>query len=597
VTGRVADVRSTAVPEAAGARRRVARWVLLLAGALTITSATWIVVTALMARAELTAAKADLGALRQAVGTGDIAGARRVAARLSERAGHAHSLTTGPAWFAAASIPGVGDPLTAARGATGAVDTLSKETVPALIDLAAALGPARFRVAHHRIDLTALIRQTEALDEATRADSAQRRILDTLPRHTWLSRMDAGVAELRDSVGTLSTALDTVDRAAHVAPTMLGYRSPQRYFFGLQNEAEARGSGGLPGAFGIVVADHGRLTFTHFGSDSELVGVRSGVALGADYEQQWRDFAPADQFLNSTVSPHFPDAARIWAGMWQRKTGQHIDGALSLDPTALSYFLASTGPLRLPDGAQVTSRNVVSLTESTVYAKYATDNATRKAYVVRIAQAVDGRILDGGLSPAALLRAAARAAGERRLLVWHTDPDVEATLIRGAVGGAIPTTAAPFASAFVNNYAANKLDYYLRQSLSWTAEGCGPIRSVAFTLTLTNDAPGRGLPQYVIQRTDAPAYSVKAGDNRVMVQYIGTNGGSFRSGTVNGRQTAVLTGHLQGHPTYGLIVEVPRGASTTVRLTLAEPASRSAPIVVRQPTVRPGSYSVRSSCR
>ena len=40
--------------------------------------------------------------------------------------------------------------------------------------------------------------------------------------------------------------------------------------------------------------------------------------------------------------------------MWQHKTGEHLDGALALDPTALSYLLHATGPATLPDGSRVT---------------------------------------------------------------------------------------------------------------------------------------------------------------------------------------------------------------------------------------------------
>ena len=56
---------------------------------------------------------------------------------------------------------------------------------------------------------------------------------------------------------------------------------------------------------------------------------------------------PTGTYSNSDVSPNFPDAAAIWAAMWQKKSGEKITAAIALDPTALSYLLAVTGPAPL----------------------------------------------------------------------------------------------------------------------------------------------------------------------------------------------------------------------------------------------------------
>ena len=55
----------------------------------------------------------------------------------------------------------------------------------------------------------------------------------------------------RDQARVLA-ALHSVDLGARIAPRMLGLDRPQRYFVAFQNNAEARGTGGLPGAFGIL---------------------------------------------------------------------------------------------------------------------------------------------------------------------------------------------------------------------------------------------------------------------------------------------------------------------------------------------------------
>ena len=66
---------------------------------------------------------------------------------------------------------------------------------------------------------------------------------------------------------------------------------------------------------------------------------------------------------------------------------QHVIDVLGLDrppidPTALSYLLAVTGPAELPDGTQASAANVVALTESTTYETFATDDSGRRDYLL-----------------------------------------------------------------------------------------------------------------------------------------------------------------------------------------------------------------------
>ena len=574
-------------------RRRWTRRLALGVLATAVVGVAWLAVTGLLARAELNSVRAQLTVVQNDLKTGDYAGARMAAARVSRHADRAHALTSGPAWATAATIPGLGGPFEAARGVTASADALGRSTVPDLVDVYSAIDPAAMRFLDHRIDLSTLIARTPALDGIARAASAQQQRVTDLPHHTWLAPMNSAVGRLQASLTTLNASLDTVDRAAHIAPVMLGYPVPQRYFVGFQNEAEARGTGGLPGAFGIVVADHGTLSFTHFGSDGELVGVDSGVSLGTDFDRQWSDFQPTRQYLNSTVSPNFPDAARIWAGMWQRKSGQHIDGAVSLDPSALSYLLKVTGPALLPDGTTVDAKNVVALTQSTVYTRF-TDQGRRKAYLLQVAKAADERVLGGFGDPGALARAATRAAHERRLLVWSSDASTEALFNRLDVGGTVPVTSAPFIGPVVVNFGANKLDYYLDRSVDWRATGCGAVRDVTVTVTLRNNAPATGLPSYVTQRTDRHATTVKPGDNRVLFQYLGTTGGSLRGATLDGRAVGVSFGTAQGHPSWSLRIELPRGTTQTLVLRLNEPAAAGPPVRLVQPLIRPISFSTES---
>jgi hypothetical protein len=191
---------------------------------------------------------------------------------------------------------------------------------------------------------------------------------------------------------TLDDTVKSASLAVRILPAMLGKDDPKRYLVAFQNEAEARGTGGLAGAFAIVEANHGKLKFRLIGS----------VPLGG--------------------------------------TSAEVD----FGPTALSYLLALTGPATLPDTSQVSAGNIVAETQNTAYAKFsdmslATQTKPR-SYLLGIASAVSRKILGVHGASEALAQAVGMAMDERRLLVWSADPAVQADLAQTSVAGIIPTT-------------------------------------------------------------------------------------------------------------------------------------------------------------
>ena len=212
---------------------------------------------------------------------------------------------------------------------------------------------------------------------------------------------------------------------------------------------------------------------------------------------------------------------------------------------------------------------------------------------MQIAQAVDQRLLSGTADSKGLYKAAAKAAGQRRILMWDSDKTVESLLSSGTLGGTVPTTTAPFVGPVIIDYNANKLDYYLKTDVQWVSTGCGSTRSVTVTIKLTNDAPA-DLPTYVNQRTDDPPAGAKPGDNQILLYYIGTDGGQLDQITVNGQTGSIEPGTEGDHPTYSTLVEVPRGETQTVTLSLSEPGGRL-PILMHQPGVVPMAVDARTA--
>src|SRR5664280_2897500 len=174
---------------------------------------------------------------------------------------------------------------------------------------------------------------------------------------------------LERQLASISGQVRDASAAARLLPPMLGASGPRRYFVAMQNNAEARGTGGLLGAFMILEADQGRVQLARIASNAELPPVSVTpleAGLPPEYMDQYGNWAPLSIWADANVSPHFPYAAQIWAAMWRKSTGQTIDGVIALDPFTLSYLLQATGPVQLADGTAVSADNAVSLIGSSL---------------------------------------------------------------------------------------------------------------------------------------------------------------------------------------------------------------------------------------
>ena len=236
--------------------------------------------------------------------------------------------------------------------------------------------------------------------------------------------------------------------------------------------AEARGTGGLLGGFGILRFDNGAPSVDTLAPNTQLDKPFTPIDLGPEYDDLYGFTDPTTDSRNSNVSPHFPYAAQIWKSMWSQQTGTNVDEAIALDPVALSYVLAAIGPVTLADGEVITQDNVVELTESTAYVRFPDDQPARKQYLQDIAQEVVRKISGNVASPRKLLDALGRAVSEGRLAVWSSSPADQEVLEQTPLAHAVPTDNAPYAQVVINNLGGNKLDYYLRRGIDYTADGC-----------------------------------------------------------------------------------------------------------------------------
>lgn len=577
---------------------RAAVWVLaglILAAALL---AAWVGVRGAMAFQHLSTIR-SLAPGAAASLAGDPAQSGPVLDRLADEAGAAHELTSDVAWSIAERTPWVGPQLAAFATIASASDRLFAQSLRPLA--AAAGGDALDALAPQggRLDTAALSRlaaPAEAAASASAGAAAEVQGIDTTPL---LGTVATAVEEAREVFTASANATDALRRATVLLPSMLGEDGPRSYLLLVQNNAEWRSLGGISGTTILLRTDGGAVSLADTRSATELSRGLSepAVALPDDLTEIYGT-RPARFFHNLTEIPDFSIDGPLAREMYRARTGIEVDGVLAVDPVALSYVLAATGPVVLADGESLTSDNAVTLLLRDTYERFP-DPAAQNAFFAGATGAVFDALLKGQGSTPGLLTALARATEERRILAWSAEEDEQAVIRDTALAGSLPVTDERTArfGVYLNDGTGSKMSFYVRPTVTLDWGACGAAgRELTLTVGLTNTAPqdaGESLPAYV---TGNGAYGTAPGAATVVGNIYLPEGWDLVAATTtsgNGYTEAMSEGRRV--LTFGPLLAAQSSATATITVASSSPAKDAEAYVT--PTADASlAPTVRSSC-
>lgn len=576
------------------------RWTSIGILALVLIFATWLGFEAYQAKSSLDQARSSAEQSKDALLGGKPEDATRFAETAQFHAHQAQTATHSLPWNAAAAIPLLGSPLRTTQQIADVVVGLADDVLIPGAKMGAGLSPEKL-IDGTRLDLKLLRAEQPRLTELATAAAKLDSQAVAISNPAYLSVIRNARSQLQDQTSKLAKLLGNTSIAAQLAPSMLGADGPRTYMMGFQTPAEARGTGGLLGGFGILRFDNGVPNVDALGSNAKLAGSclkysgydcadvvpGADIDLGPEFNNVYGWANPLTDFRNSNLSPHFPYAAQIWRSMWRVGSGVAVDGVIALDPVTLSYVLGAIGPVTLEDGEVINSDNVVELTMSESYKRFADDNKARKEYLQVIARAVVQKMTGPIPSPHQLIDALGRAAGERRILIWSAIPAEQKLLEETPLAHVVPDDSAPYAQVVINNLAGNKMDYYLTREIEYAADGCdGDMRNSTITVRLTNTATDRALPDSVAGTpglAETIPLKVPRGSMVSSVRVFTTKGSKLMSISSNGKRTSAIAHVENGRPSFEVQVAIPPGQSGELSFRLSEPTSPGQARVPLQP--------------
>ncbi len=562
---------------------------LLLAAAF----AGWLGLEAKHAKSYLQDARGHAAQAKDALSKGNVDDATQAVAAARSNAEQARDATHSLPWNIASVVPWLGSPFKVGQQISDVVVALVANVLQPSVHVGEALSPEHLLAADSRVDVQLLRDNAPRLTEISSAATKLKAQADAIPDPDYLASVRNARTSLQTQTSDLAKLLANTALAGRLGPSMMGANGPRTYFMGFQTNAEARGTGGLLGGFGILRFDNGAASVDTLGQNRALDKQFAPIDLGPEFTSQYGFNKPTTDWRNSNWSAHFPYTAQIWKSMWEQQSGTTVDGVISIDPVALSYILDAVGPVTMADGETITKDNVVELTESTAYIRFATDNSARKAYLQDVASAVVRKMTAHLQTPRALLDALGKAVSEGRIAVWSASPDEEQIIADTPLGHTVPDDPAPYAGVVINNIGGNKLDYYLTRQITYEAGTCeSNTRKSIVTVRLTNNIPDQPLPDYVAGESGLTDFHVDVprGTNMTSVALLATKGATLSGVYVNGIRTRAFGGMERGHPIFEVQLGLQRAQPTVVRYELTEPTAPGAPRVPVQPlidTVKP----------
>jgi hypothetical protein len=557
----------------------------------------WIGVRAVLARQHLLKARDEVSQLRAQVSAGELGGLAAGLAQIQHEARAAKSLTSDALWTGLSRIPLLGRTLAASTDLADAVQRLADQTLAPLINVSRGLDPKSLRKPDGSIDLARLI---AAGPDISRANSSLNSTIAAIEKESLRGVLGPVVKahnQLTNELSGLTGTIDTANRAAKIGPEMLGAKGVRRYLMVFQTPAESRGTGGLVGSFAIIKISNGKIKREQTGSDTQLKDSDTAVVdFGAEFNKRYANTDEALAWRNANFTPHYPYAAEIWQRLWEKQTGEKLDGVLSADPVTLGYLLNVSGPITLSDGETITGDNAATWSMVTSYARFPdpTNQTERKRLAVELATHTLDKLTSGNGRSTALLKVLGRAAGERRLLVWSAHPAEEAVLSGTPLAGELPNAPGPSTAFIIRNRSGSKLDYYVERKLDYRVLSCTPKkRVVQVTATMTNTAP-QGLPAYVLFRADG--LTVPYGTDRVVTSIYATKGSTLNAVWLNGKPSSTTVSMERGLPVFSDDLELPIGKPQTITLQFTEPPSKAPLRYFVQPLAKPLALTIGPSC-
>ncbi len=340
------------------------------------------------------------------------------------------------------------------------------------------------------------VRLVEQLGTIAGASNARLEHVDLGPDDALIGPLADARNDFSRELGRLSGALGDLGATADGLVPLL--RGPSRYLVFAANNAEMRAGSGMFLSVGVLDFHDGSFSLGDMTPTGDLTLPPGAVPITGDFAARWGWTHPNEEWRNLAMTPRFDASASLALQMWKWRTGDDLDGVLTIDPIAVQALLKATGPVDV-DGETVSADSVLDEVFLKQYLTLEGDDTAQSARRERlgaIARATVAALDTGTWDTVTLIDALQSAAAGRHVLAWSSDPAQDRGWKGIGIGGELGPDSVLLS---VLNRGGNKLDQFVpvtaKLELAPGRSAADPT-VVTIRATLTNQTPP-DLPRYV----------------------------------------------------------------------------------------------------
>lgn len=539
-------------------KSEVRRNVLIVALSLLAACLVVMVVTGFTAASEANRVVNDLKGAVSATASGDADTLNSQVSDLQEATDDLRATVNGPVFSALANI-GFGRDVASVRSMVDVLDVANQEVMVPLAQHGDQLKGDVMEEDTINVDaLTQLISIAEDLrpgiqkvsDAASNMDSA------ALPQ---LSSVTSKIKSLLECADPLIDSLSTLKPAL---PSLLGANGKTAsYLLIAQNNAELRPTGGIPGSWGVVTVDNGKIKFSSLGEPDEYT--KQGIQISEadrDLMGEYYTYMKPDQFwVSANFDPDFPRSAKHLATYWSLikqenisgvdpDTPDEVDGVVAVDPIVVQSLLGLTDGFDV-DGHHIDGTNATKVLLSDSY--WNVDQDQQNSYFGDVASGALQTIMSslGSMNPSSLYDVVMDAGQKGHIQVWCQDQTAQKAIEQLGFSGETSDDANnPQLGTYFYDITWSKMDWYLNQTTTVGSAQQNSDGTTSYTVTTTlinqmTESEAQSAPDYVVSFGDNKLVANRGGMATVVYLYapyggnisnLQCNSGTFSKISTNG---------------------------------------------------------------
>lgn len=581
-----------------GKGRRFLRAVTVL-GSLTVVAGAivcWLTYRGLELRSEMTAVSALAPQFKDQLLAKEDAAAQETLNQMQYHVDAARGAATDPLWKAASTLPVIGPNFSVATELVLAADDVVDRTAEPILRVFKSLDWKAITPVDGRFDVGPLESAAPSVVAAANTVELTHSRLSGIDDDGLLPEVARPLNEAKDVLNEIRQTLNVAADTSKTLPAMMGADGPRNYLLLIQNSAEIRATGGLPGALAVLHVEDGTIRLDTQSSGAAIGRFNPSVDVDPLQTQIYSN--RLGTFISDVnLTPDFPTAARTAKSMWEMRHGTSVDGVVAVDPVVLSHILEASGPLPAPNlGSAVATRlpstltadNVVKTLLSDVYSTFES-NDLQDAYFASTSERIFSELASGKVSADRLVKALATSTDENRLRIWSGHKEEQAVIADTSLGGSIsgPNVGGATFGVYFNDGTGAKMDYYMRRTVQLLEEcKTDGYSEVTVRVTTTNTAPidaATSLPALV---TGGGRYGVPAGTVQTNIVVYGPAQSQVETAHQDGTKIPFGSHIHSGRPVGVVATSLTPGQESTIDFTFGKIVQHTEPKVVVTPTVQ-----------